>query len=713
MILYLSDWSNYSNAIIDTQTTNQSFLRLAGLYKSMGVKNHAFILALHDPTLQGIDPFDPNLSDEYIAKVVIECKVNPWYFFREIARAPSISGINPTRFKANRGNIALFWLFFNHIKSMLIQPRQTGKSFGTGTLFRYLLNIGCNNAKMNLLTKDHKLRVSSIAVIKDIEKELPWYLKLNSRGDTNNMEEVTVVALGNKLSSHLAQMSPKAARNIGRGLTSPIFHIDEIAYLSNIDIMLPAALAAAGAARDAAAAAGAPYGTIYTTTAGRLDTGVGKYAYGLLNGAAPWNEKMFDSLDRAELVNIVRKNSTKGSATVALVFNHRQLGYTDEWLMEKMEEAESTGIDAETDFLNIWASGTETSPIDPNLLKILKASVHNDFFADISEYGYITRWYVPEYRIKEIKNNEPVILTLDTSDAVGRDDIGMVIRSVKTGAVLAAGNYNETNTIVFAKWLLSIAQEFTNILFLIERRSTGTAIMDYLIDMMPGVGLNPFKVIFNWVVEEHELYPDRFETIDRPLHKIDPKLFVTYRKHFGYATGGSGKAARDNLYGSTLLSAIKYTGSVTHDRALVDQISGLTTRNGRIDHAVGEKDDLCIAWMLGYWWLINTKNSKYYGIEARYILMSVVNNEIKNIDGKVISLEKKQEQEELRERISALMDFLKVEKNDIKATLISNRIKQLSKDLNTEMFSSFNIKSMLEEISEQRKLLTRINRKVS
>ena len=65
MILFLEDYKNYPNLIIDTQTTNQSFLRLAGLYKSMGVKNHAFILALHDPTLQGIDPFDPNLSDEY------------------------------------------------------------------------------------------------------------------------------------------------------------------------------------------------------------------------------------------------------------------------------------------------------------------------------------------------------------------------------------------------------------------------------------------------------------------------------------------------------------------------------------------------------------------------------------------------------------------------------------------------------------------------
>lgn len=419
---------------------------------------------------------------------------------------------------------------------------------------------------------------------------------------------------------------------------------------------------------------------------------------------------MLDSRDREHLVEIVRKNSSKGSATVSLIFNHRQLGYTDEWLIEKMEEAESKGIDAETDFLNIWASGTETSPIDPALLKVLKASQFNDFYADISEYGYITRWYVPESRIKTIKETEPVILTLDTSDAVGKDDIGMIIRSVKTGGVLAAGNYNETNTITFAKWLLSIALEFKNIVFLIERRSTGTAIMDYLIDMMPDAGLNPFKVIFNWVVEEFEMYPERYEAINRPLNRIDPKLFVTHRKHFGYATGGSGKAARDNLYGSTLLSAIKYTGNVAHDRNLIDQISGLTTRNGRIDHAVGKKDDLCIAWMLGYWWLINSKNAKYYGIEPRYILMSVMETAVKNADGKVVSMEKKQEQEELKNRINALMDYLRIEKNDMKAVLINNRIKQLSKEVDETLSVNFNIKAMLDEINEQRKFQNRVKK---
>lgn len=460
------------------------------------------------------------------------------------------------------------------------------------------------------------------------------------------------------------------------------------------------------AARDVAKLSDAPYGTIYTTTAGRLDTKSGKYAYKILQGAAQWNEVFFDAANIELLIEMVRRNSSKGNKTVALEFNHRQLGYTDEWLKGKMEDAESDGIDAETDFLNIWASGTDTSPIDKNLLKLLKDSLVSDYYADISHHGYITRWYVPATRIESIKNNSYVVLSLDTSDAVGKDDIGLVVRDIKTGEVLAVGNYNETNIIAFSKWLLTWAKDFKNIIMIIERRSTGSSVMDYLIEMMPSMNLNPFKIIFNWVVEEKDMYPERYKKIDMDVNKIDPQLFVSLRKHFGYATGGSGRASRDNLYGGTLLSSIKYTGGLVRDKVLINQISGLTTRNGRIDHgqSAGDKDDLCIAWMLSYWWLINTKNPKYYGVEPRYILSSVITNDKLNADGKKVSIEKKHDQELIKLKIDKLIEFLKKENNDMKALLINNKIKQLSKELDEDLLSTFNIKSMLDEINEKRKL---------
>ena len=65
MILFRSDWMKYPNAIADFQTKNKSFIEMAALLKAMGVKNHTFLLALHDRTLVGVDPFDyANLTHE-------------------------------------------------------------------------------------------------------------------------------------------------------------------------------------------------------------------------------------------------------------------------------------------------------------------------------------------------------------------------------------------------------------------------------------------------------------------------------------------------------------------------------------------------------------------------------------------------------------------------------------------------------------------------
>ena len=79
MILFSQDWAKYPKAIADFNTTNKSFLKIAALYKSMEVDNHVFMLALHDPSLVGVDPHKiENLSHEQIIRIATECRVNPW-----------------------------------------------------------------------------------------------------------------------------------------------------------------------------------------------------------------------------------------------------------------------------------------------------------------------------------------------------------------------------------------------------------------------------------------------------------------------------------------------------------------------------------------------------------------------------------------------------------------------------------------------------------
>lgn len=697
-ILFKNDWERYPSAILHTDTDNQSFVRLAGLYKHMGVENHSFCLALHNPKLKGIDPHSKNLTQEEIMMIVAECKINPWYFFREVAKIPAVAGAENVPLQANRGNIALFWLFFNHITQMLIQPRQTGKSVSTDTLMVYLLNLATLNTDFNLLTKDDSLRVKNVKRVKDLMEGLPFYLRLKTRKDTNNTEKITLERLGNTYNTSVAQASIKAALNLGRGMTNAINQIDEIAFIKNIDITLPALLAASGAARDAAAAVGAPYGNIFTTTAGYLSSESGKFAYKIYNDSFKWTEKLFDCVDEAELRDIIKKNSPSGKMQVLCEFNHRQLGKTDEWLRGKIADAMSSGENAGADFLNLWAEGNESSPIPKHLLKIIQNSVINDPYIEISRYGYITRWYVREQEVERQLGSRRLLMSLDTSDAVGNDDIAMTIRDVTTGEIVAAGVYNETNLITFSEWIADFIMKFKNMTVIIERRSSGVMIIDNLLKILPANNIDPFKRLFNWVVNDADIKPVYAnEVINVEMNRRSSSVYVKYRKQFGYATSGAGRASRDNLYGAAFNASIKYTGEGVHDKTLIHQLASLVRKNDRIDHRSGEHDDMVISWLMGYWFLSEAKNKSFYGLSNNLILSTVLNAMVDEEGGKELVLKKKK-QTRLRLQIESLIEQLSSETNPIKSKMLTNKIKHLYKDIDTELTQTLNIESLLEDI---------------
>ena len=239
MILHMEDWANYPGAIIDTQTSNESFLRLAAIYKKMGVRNHAFLLSLLQPELQGVDPFDENLDLITKQRIATECRWNPWYCLREIIRLPPQGGPDPIRFKAHRGNIALAWAFFNHIDFALIQPRQTGKSVGADAVATIVEFLMGTNAKMQLVTKDAALRRANISRIKSIRDLLPDYLNPTTADDADNTEMLTCKARENEYKTAVGRSAREAADNLGRGLTSEILQCDEVPYIPNIHISLP------------------------------------------------------------------------------------------------------------------------------------------------------------------------------------------------------------------------------------------------------------------------------------------------------------------------------------------------------------------------------------------------------------------------------------------------------------------------------------------
>jgi len=695
VILFQSDWVNkHPTAIPHYSTTNKSWVRLAGVLNKMGVENCLFHLALHNPALKDIDPHSPDLTTEQIAMVVEEASENPWYMLREVIRVPPIAGIDSVPLRANRGNISLYFLFFCHVTTLLQQVRQSGKSLSVDALMVSLLTTLTVNTDIQLLTKDDALRVKNVTRLKDLISCLPPYLQLRSRKDTNNTEKITINSLGNVYQSAVAQSSDKAALKLGRGMTTPIIHIDEIAFINNIDVTLPAMLASGSAARDMAKEVGAPYGYLFTTTPGYLASKSGAYAYEIYQESFRWSELFFDTDNEDDLREKIKLNSPGNKVQVVLDYNHRQLGYTDEWLREKISDARATGDAALTDFLCIWANSNANTIIPADKLKILMASKTPECETYVSSHGFIIKLYIT---LEDFKTRQ-IVAGLDTSEGVGADEIALVLRDASDGSVVGTGTYNSLNTHAFAQWIASLLIDYPNILLLIERKNTGVTILDIIIEVLLAKGVDPFSRLFNFVVndsEEKEIYVK--EVINIPFRRRDPNVYIKYRKYFGYTTTGAGRTSRGMLYGEIFNDSIAYTCNSVYDSKLINELSGLRERNGRIDHGDKDHDDMVIAWLLAYYVLSKGKNLSFYGLTETRVLAKVTEQVIEEQGGQA-AVDHKQEQLCLRADILDIVELLKVEPNRTRVKMLTARLKHLYEEIDSNVLPDLNLSNLLRGI---------------
>ena len=651
MILFNQDYQRYPSVMIDTKTKNQSALNIVGLYRSMGVENCYFPLTLMQPDLQGVDPYSPTLTENQKTMIAQECQFNPWYFFREIARVPAQAGMKPNQYRLNRANIALYWSFFNNVDFALIMPRQLGKSLGTDFLMVYLELFVLWNSKINMLTKDNGLRVANVERIKNIINLLPPYLFIN-RNDADNQQQVTYNERGNKYNTSVAQSSEAAALNVGRGLTSPIIHIDEGPFIKFIGTIIPAMLASTTAAREEAEINGMPYGNIFTTTAGKKDDRDGKYMYDLIHGGAIWSEKYLDLADRLELSKVVLKNSKGKKPLINGTFSHRQVGKDDQWLHDVLANTNAMGDEADRDFFNVWTSGTLRSPLSPKLNDIIKESEKEYAHMELSKDGYLFNWLIEEEEIEERMKHGNFVLGMDTSELVGRDDTGLLLMDITDMSVVATAYVNESYILTLALYVVELMVKYTNITINIERKSSGITFLETLLIELPKHGIDPFTRLYNTVVNESKGNTKLQGMLNTPLHTRSSFFYESLKTKFGFVTTAD---SRRELYVNILPELAKRAGGSVYCKVLSDQIRSLVVKNGRIDHTSSGHDDMVVSWLLAGWFIMKAKNLQHYGIDPRDCMRLAGNNGQRITEEQVLV---QQEQKELRDEIDRLKEQL-------------------------------------------------------
>ena len=138
-----------------------------------------------------------------------------------------------------------------------------------------------------------------------------------------------------------------------------------------------------------------------------------------------------------------------------------------------------------------------------------------------------------------------------------------------------------------------------------------------------------------------------------------------------------------------------YAGKNCKDTILIDQLSSLTVRNGRIDHASGKHDDMVVAWLLAYWFLQTAENKNFYGFAETEIL-----SKIDNSDSDQTPREKhnRKVQNSVIDTINKLIERLKTETNKFYIRGITLKILHLHKSVSKSNDSLFNLKSVLNKI---------------
>ena len=669
MILFKEDWDSYPTAIADTKTKNRSFVKYASLLKSMGVKNYAWPLALINPSLQGVDPHSKKLTYEQRAAITIECKFNKTYFFREVYRLPS--GNNPLSFSAHRGNMACLWTMFSNIDFNLIAPRQLGGKSITGDgLSTHLMQFGPDKNNLFLFTKDDALRAKNVKRLNEIRDLLPRWLAPKHKYEDNNTESVSAKLKENKLWTKVAQKSIKEAGNVGRGHTLTFVQIDEGPFIFNIQHSVPALLAATSMGRKNALANGDAFGTLFTTTAGKLDTPEGAYMFKIISDSLYWNESLLDSNNLKTLQETIVTNSPGGVLMVNGTFSHRQLGYTDKELTDviKLVKADDPD-DINRDFYNLWTSGSESSPLPTKIITIIANCEKDPDHVYISPERFKLNWYIPASFIEEQMRSAHHIVTLDSGEAVGRDSNSITVMDIRDMRVVATCDINQCDNNAFALWLANFMVRYDKTTCIFEAKSSGRTIADIMSGQFVKYGIDPFTRFYNKIADQHIERKEAYEDICKPVNSRPEEIYAVHRKQLGFMTTG---ATRKTLYDVVLDEAARSSGNKIFDINLSTQLKCLVTKNGRVDHPVGGHDDMVISWLLGHWFVKHSTNLKHYGIDPTEVLSLNTVNGAEMSDEQINDLRKLAI---VNMEIAELKDKLMGSPNPMEAKLIERQLK--------------------------------------
>lgn len=578
-------------------TTNRSFLNMSYYLRDQGCPEpyNKFMLAIIDPGLAHIDPFDPKLDFNTKVRVTREASTNYWYYLRECVRIPDQGGSvgvgGGAKYQLHRANMALNFCMVNNINVFLEQPRQTGKTISTICWYLWLFNWGTSNSEIIFLHKKLEESKLNLQRLRDIRAGLPTYLQMDKLFDPVTGKQLktpnTVETLQHPFNMNKIKTTPSArnkvnAANLLRGRTIPLIWADEYAFIPYNDIiysnMVPAFNTAAGNARRN----GAYYGIVITTTPGFLTTDEGIAAYNMKNNATPFSESWY-SRTYEELRSILDCNTR--SSFVYIRYTYQQLGKDEQWFKGLCIDMMNKWEDIRREVLLEWAEASENCPFSKDDLEVIKVFKKQPIRKQLMMGG---KYEFNIYDDTADAVHYPPIIGVDVSGGYYRDSSAITIIDSKTTNVIADFNCNYISTVDLARLIYELVTQYMpNAVINIERNGGfGSTVLTHL------AGTSLRKNLY-WEIKD-TVTEERFDgaKVIRRTQKV---------KKYG---SDSTKHVREELI-EILRNRVENHKDKFISPIIISEMEHMEVKkNGRIEHSNNTHDDQVFSylWALYVWY---------------------------------------------------------------------------------------------------------------
>lgn len=594
----MSNIVNINGKYYDLGTKNDSFLQTAKELKILGIKNWYFMLEVKHPELgvQDLDARSSSLTPEQQGAIILECKQNIWFYFREVFAVPARGAPHPLPFYLHRGSCAMIWCYWHNIGFMAAFVRQVYKTTTVLGLCTYAFLFDLKNSTIPFMHIDGGKAKSNAKEFREYITALPPYMNpFYGMKKLPGIESIKYEEHKTSIKIIASAQNAVDAEDKLRGDTPYVAFIDEWEFIEHIDSTMSGAAPAIHSGREIVQKLGSGRNCIMMiSTPGNLETTTGKAAQRMIDKTQVWTEQYYDmsSSDIEISFELETEDGTMQPLTmVYMQYYHWQLRKGEEYLIENYNEFIKTGRLAEyrRGCLLERFRGSDSAIFQQEDIDYIvqhEKQPDYDIFILKKFHLYVYKHEIYDFDLTSntpyFDINIPYLIGMDISYGGGSDNTAIIVVHPYTLEIVAELSSPYIGNNDLTELFLSLCKLIPKGVFCPEANSPGKV----LVDTIQTYGLE-YRVYHD---PQLDLSKNVIQKTDSPQEAMKKK--ANNKQYIGVTVNEKNRKEMFQM----LIATVKDYRNLITSHYLIKDIQNLVVKKDKIQADTGEHDDMVMAY---------------------------------------------------------------------------------------------------------------------